>query len=350
MVYIKEKGEKSMEAIEIKKQTNLCESSGQLSVDSIGWARFPLIRSNLRGSYLRKKKWNYWCVTSPDCLFSATISHLDYAAVMFIYVLDLQTLRFQEKTTLVPLGKGIMLPEDVHESVRFEGKDMKITFEEQTDATIIRVQCPNFSGKENPLSAEIIVERPPNQESLNVVVPWGKTRFQYTSKQVALPAKGVVNWAGKEYQFSSSNSFGCLDFGRGVWPYHSTWNWGAASGMIGDKRIGLNFGGQWTDGTGQTENGIVVDNRLSKINEKILWSYDTKDYMKPWKLKTENSDQVSLTFTPKFERIAATKAIIVRSEVHQMIGTYSGKIVTNDGEEIMIESLLGWAEDHRASW
>lgn len=335
---------------EITRQTNLCDESGRLLKDSVGWSRFPLIRSNLSGSFLRKKKWNYWCMTSPECLFSATISHLDYAAVIFVYVLDLHTLHFHEKTTLVPLGKGVQMPEEVQESVYFEGKEMIVSFEEQEDTSVIYVNCPNFCGLNQPLSAKIIVQRPQNQESLNVVVPWGKSRFQYTSKQVALPAEGVVKWASKEYQFQPSDSFGCLDFGRGVWPYHSTWNWGSASGVFGDSRIGLNFGGQWTDGTGQTENGIVVNNRLSKINEKIEWSYDTADYMKPWRLKTEHSEQVFLTFTPMFERTAATKAVIVRSEVHQMIGTYSGRVVTNDGEEILIDSLLGWAEDHRASW
>ena len=28
----------------------------------------------------------------------------------------------------------------------------------------------------------------------------------------------------------------------------------------------------------------------------------------------------------------------------------NGYIKTNEGEEIIIESLVGWAEDHRASW
>jgi hypothetical protein len=339
-----------MDTREITRSTDLCDENGQLSIDSVGWAKHPLIRCNLKGNFLRKKKWNYWCVTSPELLFSATISHLDYAAVMFIYVLDLKSLDFQEKTTLIPFGRGFEMPDGVNDSIHFKGKDMRISFKEQGDSTVIQVKCLNFGGKSQSLSAHLTVERPPEIESVNVVVPWSKSRFQFTSKQVTLPTEGVVEWNGQSYIFEPDTAFSCLDFGRGVWPYHSTWNWASASGVVGGKKVGLNFGGQWTDGTGQTENGIVVNGKLSKINEKISWSYDTQNYMKPWHLNTEKSDQISLTFTPMFERIAATKAIIVRSEVHQMIGTFSGSIITDEGERIMIDSLLGWAEDHEANW
>lgn len=335
---------------EITSPTNLCDKTGQLSLASVGWGRQPYIRSNLSGSFLRKKKWNYWCVTSPDMLFSATISHLDYAAVLFVYVLDLKTQKFHEKTTLIPLGIGCRMPEEVAATVRVDTKEMKIHFEEEGDATLIKVDCPNFSGENQPLSAEIKVHRPNGHETLNVVVPWSKSRFQYTSKQSALPAEGVVKWEGGEYKLESGETFGCLDYGRGIWPYRSTWNWAAASGVVAGKTVGLNFGGQWTDGTGQTENGLIVDGKLSKINEKIQWEYDSTDYMKPWRLTTEESNQVSLTFIPLFERVAATKAVIIESEVHQMIGTFSGTIRTDTGEEIRIENLLGWAEDHAAKW
>ncbi|KOP71706.1 DUF2804 domain-containing protein [Cytobacillus solani] len=337
-------------AREITERVDMCDENGRLAENSIGWARQPLFNCNVSGRFLRKKKWNYWCVTSPEFLFSVTISHLDYAAVLFVYVLDLQSLSFQEQTAIVPFGFGCKMPEEVNASVKFEGKQMAISFEEKGDSTSIRVHCPHFSGRNKPLVAEVRVERPRGHESINVVVPWSETRFQFTSKQTALPAAGTVHWNRKEYIFNNENAFGCLDFGRGVWPYHSTWNWAQAAGIVNGRSVGLNFGGQWTDGTGQTENGIVVDRKLSKINEDISWEYDNSNYLKPWTLKTAETDQVSLTFQPLFERKAATNAWVIRSSVHQMIGTFNGYIRTNDGEKIMIESFVGWAEDHKASW
>ncbi|WP_256759408.1 DUF2804 domain-containing protein [Cohnella sp. WQ 127256] len=339
-----------MKAREITVPTDMCDSRGRLSPDGVGWAKHPIIRCNVTGSPLRKKKWNYWCVTSPDLLFSATISHLDYAAVLFVYALDLRTKRFQEKTMLIPFGMGCDMPDGVYASLKCEEKQMSISMEEKGDSTQIRVHCPAFEGKGKPLSADLLVQRPEGHESVNVVVPWSNTRYQFTSKMTALPTTGTVNWAGEVYSLRSEEAYGCLDFGRGKWPYRADWNWGAASGVTDGKMVGLNFGGQWTDGTGQNENGIVVDGRLSKIHEDIRWSYNKERYMEPWTLRSAESDRVSLTFEPIFERIAATNAVIIRSKVHQMIGKFHGHILTDDGQRVRIDGLLGWAEDHTASW
>ncbi|OXS57600.1 hypothetical protein B1A99_16195 [Cohnella sp. CIP 111063] len=340
-----------MGAREITVPTDLCDTAGRLSPDSVGWARHPIIRSNVAGSPLRKKKWNYWCVTSPELLFSVTISHLDYAAVLFVYALNLRTLRFREKTVLAPFGIGCRMPDEVNASVRYDGKELAISFEELGNATRIKVEAPNFGGRGRALSADLLVRRPEGHETLNVVVPWSKTRYQFTSKQEALPAQGQVRWEEETYELSEDESFGCLDFGRGKWPYRANWNWAAASGRsTGGRTVGLNLGGQWTDGTGQTENGFVVDGRLSKIHEDIVWTYDRGRYMDPWTLRTAGSNRVSLVFEPLFERTAKTNALIIRSEVHQMIGTFRGSLVADDGETIEIDGLLGWAEDHSASW
>lgn len=339
-----------MSSSEITKPVKLCLGNGQLNEEAIGWARTPLIGCNVKGSFLRKKKWNYWCVTSPEVLFSATISHIDYAAVMFVYILDLKTLQFYEKTTLVPLGINIQMPEGAEETVSYNSKEMVIQFKETDRTTVLYVHCPNFNGKGRELKANLFLKRPEHYESLNVVVPWSQKRYQFTSKQPAIPAFGDIVWEDKEYNLSVDEAFGCLDFGRGIWKYHSTWNWASASGLVNGLRVGLNFGGQWTDGTGQNENGLIIDNQLHKIHEDIVWEYDTNNFMKPWILKTKVSNRVSLVFTPLYERVASTRALIVQSSVHQMIGHFTGTVLTDDGDEIKIENMLGWAEDHMAKW
>lgn len=338
------------QARELTQAVNLSLHNGNLNKDSIGWARQPFVEGNVHGSYLRKKKWNYWCVTSPDVLFSATISHIDYAAVMFVYILDLKTLQFYEKTSLVPLGLNVKMPAGVRDSVSFTSKEMTIQLKDSGSNTSMYVECPNFNGKGKTLKAEVLFARPEGYESLNVVIPWSDTHYQYTSKQPAIPATGTIVWEDKEYSLRAENAFGCLDYGRGKWKYHSLWNWASASGYVGEKLVGLNFGGQWTDGTGQNENGFIIDNVLHKIHEDIRWEYDKSDYMKPWKLETIGSERVSLLFTPIFERIAETKAVIIQSSVHQMIGHFQGTVVTDEGEIIQIDHMLGWAEDHMAKW
>ncbi len=214
--------------VEQTQHVQLNKANGQLNEASIGWSRQPIVACNVRGRFPRKKKWNYWCVTSPDVLFSATISHIDYAAVMFVYVLDLKTLRFYEQTQLVPLGKGVSMPDNVRESVTYKSKQMEIRMTEEEDQTTLAVVCPNFNGE--LLKATLLLDRPSQLESLNVVVPWSAKHFQFTSKQPAIPVRGTISWGSKQYEMSPGSAFACLDFGRGVWPYSSTWNWASASG------------------------------------------------------------------------------------------------------------------------
>ena len=53
---------------------------------------------------MRKKKWNYWCVYGDEILFSATISHLDYAKQSAsVYFLEYETQRYFEKRSQSPL-------------------------------------------------------------------------------------------------------------------------------------------------------------------------------------------------------------------------------------------------------
>ena len=88
---------------------------------------------------------------------------------------------------------------------------------------------------------------------------------------------------------------------------------------------------------------------MSKISEELTWQYDKNAYMRPWRIIAP-SGAVDLTFTPFLERVAASNAWLVRSEVHQMFGRYDGTITTAEGEPIPVHDLVGWAEDHIARW
>ena len=60
-----------------------------------------------------------------------------------------------------------------------------------------------------------------------------------------------------------------LDVGRGRWPHEITWNWGGGAGRAGDHVIGLQVGAKWTEGSGFTENALIVDGRLTKLGREL---------------------------------------------------------------------------------
>lgn len=327
---------------------NLCTADGELNSDCIGWAKSPLFNCNLSGHWPRKKKWNYWYTANDECLFSATISNIDYAGMVFIYFLDYRTKKFIEKTITTPFGRGCRMPDNVNETVLFENKELKLNLISEKGGTHIIASCADFGGY--TLEADIMVNSPEGNETLNVVIPWSKKTFQFTSKQEGLPSSGSLRVGDFHYRFENDSTFSCLDFGRGIWPYNIAWNWATASGMSGGRRLGINLGAKWTDGTGLTENGVFVDGKLTKISEDVSFDYDDRNFMRDWMIKSTVSDSVDLKFIPFYERIAKSNLVIIKSEVHQMIGHFSGQIKTESGETVNIVNLLGCAEAHVAKW
>ena len=333
---------------EITEPVLLCDKKGQLNPGAIGYARRPIIQSNLKGHFMRKKKWNYWCVFGEDLLFSATISHLDYAAVCFVYMLDYETQRFYEKQITLPIGRKIKMPEDVLGSVKFMNDRMSVQLVHLQGETHLSVTIPDFDSE--VLHADLHIKHPAQDESLNVVIPRSRDVFQFTAKHHSLPTAGFVKIGSKRYDFNPDYSFAVLDYGRGIWPREAQWNWAMASQRAGGRRIGLNFGGKWTDGTGMTENAVFIDGKMMKIHEDVLFSYNPSNYMEPWKIKTRFSDRVSVTFTPFFERTATTNVQLVQTEVHQTVGYFNGRIKLDDGSFLLIRQMLGCSEDHMAKW
>ena len=103
---------------------------------------------------------------------------------------------------------------------------------------------------------------------------------------------------GQRYTMDPEKCHAVQDFGRGIWPYRSFWNWAVCTGVQGGDRIGVNMGARWTTGTGANENGICVNGRLYKIMEDLCWSYEPSDWMRPWHIRSDHSDMVDLTLHP----------------------------------------------------
>ncbi len=334
---------------ELTQPANLCDSRGNLNRDAVGWSRHPLHHCNLRGHWPRKKRWNYWAIVSPTHLFSVTLSDVDYMGLPFIYLLDFETKAFAEKTLLKPFGAGCHLPPEVNADVVYEDPVMPISMLQTDKGVHLQVGCPDFEGK--PLKVDLQITQPQGHETLNVVIPWSERQFQFTSKQNTLPAEGIIQWGDDQIVFDAEDTFACLDFGRGIWPFDCFWNWSSFSTRLADGRaIGVNLGTGWTDGTGMNENGLCIDGKLIKLSEDIAFDYDSSDFMAPWHLHTTATDRVDLNFVPFFERVAKTDALIIKSEVHQMIGRFSGTLKSDEGDVIPISDAIGWAEDHHARW
>lgn len=334
---------------EITAEVSLCLPNGKLNPKAVGWTRRPLHNTDRigHGSYGwgRNKRWEYWGITTPTHILALTVSSLDYAAVHEVWVLDRATHESFGSSAVGILGSSVTLPGSISAGPsRAHTADITIEIDEVPTGTRLRASTTAGSA---PVSFDVIAERPAGHEALGVVVPWNSRLFQYTVKDVARPAQGTVTIDGQQFTVPGGESWAVLDHGRGRWPYSMSWNWGAASGVCDGRTVGLQIGGQWTNGTGSTENSILVDGRLHKISEELTWAYDENDWLAPWHIQGELAD---LTFTPFYDRVSTMNMLVVASNTHQCFGHYSGWVAAEDGERIRVDGLLGWAEAVHNRW
>jgi hypothetical protein len=332
---------------EIDAPVRLVDAHGTLRPEARGFSRRPLHDAKLAGHRGRKKRWDYWCVQTREGALQVTVADLDYLGLVEVSFTDFATKTVVSAPIVLPLGVGVRLPDGV------EGGDIvvrtplvRVALRPGPASMHLRARAYASRGV---IDADVEIARPPSEESLNVVVPFAGDRFQLTSKHVARPAWGRIRALGRTYLVDEANEgFGCLDYGRGVWPTETTWNWGTGAARIaGVGRVGLQLGGKWTDGTGATENGVFLDGRLDKIGAELVWAYDREDFMRPWSVCADGVAQ--LTFTPLLERRAAFDLGVARSELHLCFGHWRGTIHAH-GRELAVDHALGWAEEHRARW
>jgi hypothetical protein len=322
---------------EITMPVDLCDARGRLDRAAVGWTRTPLHRPNLRG-WGRTKRWEYWGLVTDTHVVGLTVSSLDYAGVQAVYVLDRRTGQERVHEATVPLARGVELAprSGVGRSSTTAG-DVAIELVDEPSATRISARAPGIE-----LAA--VAERPAGHESLGVVVPWSERLFQYTVKDVARPLSGSLTVDGTAYDAAG---WAVLDHGRGRWPYSLTWNWAAGSGTVDGEVRGIQLGGKWTEGTGSTENALLVGTRLHKLHDEVAWEYDARDWLRPWRI---HGDRLDVTFTPFHERAARTNLLVVASETHQCFGHFTGWAVDDDGERVALDGLVGWAEEARNRW
>lgn len=338
---------------EIVDESKLLNSAGEII--QAGWARQPLLDCNMedarfyrlrRLQRFRVKRWDYYGVTYPAGYFSATIADLGYAGQVFVYLVDFTRGSYVEDTITIPFSRGVSLPRNSTSGrSEWHGKRARLVFDAASGQRRVTADWDDFGGRQ--LIADLTFDVAPDHESTVITIPIKQRRFYYNRKINCIPVGGTVTVGEKTTTLDPATSSGTLDWGRGVWEYNSFWVWASASGFLADGgRVGLNMGYGFGDTSAATENTLLLGGHIHKL-EDITFAYDNTDFMRPWKMQ---SDRAELTFTPFLDRTARTNLLLIRSEVHQMFGHYTGTVVDNAGDDVSIDGLVGWAEEHQARW
>lgn len=332
----------------IERPVALCDSKGRLNPQAIGYAKKPVIQSNLKGSWLKKKRWNHWSVYGEDVYFSLVICHLDYAATIYVSFVDLETTRFVSEQIVIPFGRKLTLGDEVFDNTSFQNDQIALQAVYTQDEGHISVTIPQFDNE--LLHVDLHMTYIEEDDSINVVIPHSRDMFQFTSKHLTLPTDGFIKLGSRRYDLEARYSFSVFDYTRGVWPRQVESYWATASQQIGGRRIGLNFGGKWTDGTGMTENGFMIDGELRKIHEDVLFMHDPLNKRRPWAIRTKFSKNLQMTFTPFATYESSVPLLVGNIQVMRHLGYYNGIVRLKDGQPLRLKQLLGVVEQTKARW
>jgi hypothetical protein len=337
---------------ELTEPVDLCTPDGRaLNPAARGWSRRPLHRANLDGCFGTNKRWDYWAVLAGDLVVSAVYSDIDHLGLADVWWVDLVTGETGGKAIVAPPDGGITLPERPGTApLRVHRDGLELQLVDDDAGTRLTGAWTEPDGR--PGALDVLVELPPGHESLNVVIPWSDTVFNFTSKHQARPAVGSLVVGDRRWAIGGADgpeSWGVLDVGRGRWPSEIRWNWGGGAGRSGDHVVGLQIGAKWTEGTGFTENGLIVDGVLSKLGAELRWDYDWDTPMEPWRIE-DPGGQLDLVLTPRFDKVTDVGGGELGSQVHQVFGTWSGRLCTDDGLELALDGLQGFAEEARQRW
>ena len=336
---------------ELTEPVDLCTPDGvRLNPDARGWSRRPLHRANLDGEHGRNKRWDYWAVLAGDVVLSAVYADVDLLGLADVWWADLRTGETGGSAVIVAPDE-VNLPERPGTApLVLDHDDLHLALVDDERGTRLTAQWREPDGRAGEL--DVLVALPAGHESLNVVIPWDETTFNFTSKHQARPATGslMVGEERRDIGGSAGDAWGVLDVGRGRWPSTIRWNWGGGAGRAGDRVVGLQFGAKWTEGSGFTENGFLLDGRLTKIGRELEWDYDWDEPMRPWRI-TDPDGQLDVALHPRHDKHSKAGGDTgFGSETHQVFGMFSGTVRTDDGETITFDAVQGFAEEARQRW
>jgi hypothetical protein len=106
------------------------------------------------------------------------------------------------------------------------------------------------------------------------------------------------------------------------------------------------IGVKWTEGTGFTENGVIVDGRLTKLGGAAL-GLRRDAPMQPWHAADPGGlDMVLTPFSTQTTKVAAASGAARPTRCSAVVGRF----FADDGPALDFGPLQGFAEEARQHW
>ena len=324
---------------------------------NFGWSRHPLFEYNppLISGAVRSR------ITQADryIVFSATHlivfevmdgGYLGHVGVSVFSVKD--HLRSTHTVdSLLPLGRFNMPINSNKGSVKIREKKTAIDFVVMpSGARIIKLDCPRL-GRHRHLRGELVLSQPfPDAQSIVTVSPWRREKyaFRYFRCSPWFITEGVIQFGTVEIYFTQDNAWGIYDWKREARPKKDIRYWAAACGIADGRIVGFNIGYGAADAGSGTENAFFLDGIIHKLDQ-VTFHIPPADWLEEWKF-TSSDKRLEMTFSPFQQRVERRSFLFHSVKCRQVCGTFSGRVILDDGSSLAFWNITGFAERRKTQF
>jgi hypothetical protein len=339
-----------MPQTEIKAPIPVLDESGL--PNNFGWARnsyFVYEPNLLRVSRRSISESDRYILLSPTHLILFELLDDGYLGYILMSVVSLKDKKRNTQCFMTPFSLGSFnLPRDSDTgSIKIRKKKSFFNFAAMDGGVrIIKVDIPTFSHSRG-LMGEVVLTPPDGAESLVTHMPWrGKgNAFCYSRRSPWYFAEGMIQFGGMEIVFTRGNGWGIFDWTRGVRPHTDICFWAAGCGQSSAQQAGFSVGFNSADSAQGTDNAFFLDGKLHKLDQVTFHIPSGRSL--PWRF-TSNDNRLEMIFSPNQERDENHQMFFYSLKRRQLFGSFSGKVILDDGSDFVFKDLTGMAERRKS--
>ena len=298
---------------------------------------------------LRLKEWDYYLIYNQKYAVALTVAQSVNIVLLSASFIDFSKAAEKTKSLfrIVSRKKFCMPESSVEGDILYQDSEVNLSFKQEATARKLNFKIKNFDNG-TKFDASLELRREP-KDSMVIATPFNEDPkdFYYNRKIIGMKAYGTVRYNGNNYNFLPMDTSAILDWGRGVWPYRTTWFWGVGQGTTWGNSFGFNLGYGFGNTSAASENMLFFNGRAHKINN-VKFNIPTDkndqyDYRKPWTI-TSSDHRLNMKFVPIIDRKAHLSALFLSTHQHQVFGRYSGTAILDDDTTIYFNNFMGFAE------
>ena len=292
----------------------------------------------------RIKEWESFIIQDDHFFLQARLCNFKYFRAALVTMYNPDTKKRLEFRKVIPWG-GWKLPRELYnDSVDSRSWGFFFRIHSWLDAESIKLELNIKRTLQSPaLTAHATFDLAAGKTTpMAVNLLFAERRNMYAFKALTA-VEGDVVLDGQHIHLNPKKASGLFCDYKGYYPYRMRSTWCSGMGFDGDgQRFGFSFGeNQAKEAYSNNENALWINGILTPLPPvKITRSGGPES---EWIIQ-DMEGMVDLVFTPMEQGHAIMSFIVTASDYENPLGCFNGKLVSSDGEEVLVRNAWGTGE------